>query len=177
MIDPFPEIHTPRFRLRQFGAADLAFVYKGLSDPQVIRYYGVSFDSPEATRTQLEWYAALEKNKTGIWWAICDAEEQTPLGAAGLNNLVAPHRKAELGFWLLPEYWGNGIIQEAVPFICRYAFDTLGLHRIEAFVETENENSARTLRKLNFRHEGTMSDCEVKNGKFLSLDIYARIRR
>ena len=41
----FPTIKTSRFRLRQFTDADLENVFKGLSHPEVIKYYGVSFNS------------------------------------------------------------------------------------------------------------------------------------
>ena len=66
-------------------------------------------------------------------------------------------------------------MNEAIPPICEYAFKELGLHRIESFVETENVNCKKVMKKFKFIHEGTMKDCEFKNGKFISLDIYSRI--
>jgi len=42
-------------------------------------------------------------------------------------------------------------------------------------VETENINCKKAMAKLDFNHEGTMEDCELKNGKYISLDIYAKI--
>ena len=67
----FPKIETERFTLRQFTRRDLENVYKGLSHPDVIKYYGISFNSIEATNEQIIWFRNLEKNETGIWWAIC----------------------------------------------------------------------------------------------------------
>lgn len=67
-------------------------------------------------------------------------------------------------------------MKEAIPLICDYGFDKLGLHRIEGFVEEDNTNYKNTMAKLDFRHEGTMKDCEINNGKFISLDIYAKIK-
>ncbi|HEX5625455.1 MAG TPA: GNAT family protein [Saprospiraceae bacterium] len=168
-------LKTDRLLLRPFADHDLPMVFKGLSHPQVIPYYGVRYDSLEATNAQMEWFAALEKNGTGQWWAICSSHNRIFYGAGGLNNLNREHRKAEIGFWLLPEYWGQGILAEAVPLILDYGFHKLELHRIEAFVETENQNCIRALAKLPFEHEGTMRDCEIKNGRKISLDIYARL--
>jgi len=51
----------------------------------------------------------------------------------------------------------------------------MDLHRIEGFVETDNVNCKNAMKKLDFIHEGTMKDCEIKNGKFISLDIYAKL--
>ncbi|MBW1298399.1 GNAT family N-acetyltransferase, partial [Aquimarina litoralis] len=86
-------------------------------------------------------------------------------------------QKAEIGLWLLPEYWGKGIMKEAMPLICNYAFHDLGLHRIEGFVDSENENCKRAMAKLDFNHEGTMKDCEIKDGKYISIDIYAQLKK
>lgn len=166
-------IQTTKLLLRQIIQADLPNIYKGLSHPKIIPYYGVSFDSLEATQEQMDWYDQLEKEKTGIWWAICDLASNTFLGAAGFNNLDHLNKKAEIGMWLLPEYWGKGIMKEVFPLICNYAFQELKLHRIEGFVESENQNCKKAMAKLNFQWEGCMHDTEIKNGKFISLDIYA----
>ncbi|WP_159521706.1 GNAT family N-acetyltransferase [Sunxiuqinia indica] len=172
----FPIIETNRFILRQFTGSDLRNVFKGLSHPDVIQYYGISFDTIEGTKEQITWFRDLEKNGTGIWWAICKKEDLTFIGAGGLNDLEKENRKAEIGFWLLPENWGNGIMKEVMPVICNYGFEKLGLHRIEGFVESENKNCKSGLAKLDFKHEGTMIDCELKNGRYVSIDIYALIK-
>ncbi|MCE7040517.1 GNAT family N-acetyltransferase [Dyadobacter sp. CY312] len=172
----FPTIKTDRLLLRQFVDGDLENVYTGLSNPDVIKYYGVSFDSLEATREQMVWFADLEKKETGIWWAVCSSDKNTFYGGIGFNNLCKEHRKAEIGFWLLPEFWGKGILKEAMPLVLNHAFTFHGLHRIEAFVESENQNCKIYLNKMSFRHEGTMINCEIKNNEFISVDIYARLK-
>lgn len=172
----FPIIKTERLLLRQFVDNDLENVFKGLSHPEIIKYYGVSFQTLEATKEQMTFFADLEKNETGIWWAVCSADNKTFYGAGGLSSLNKEHKKAEIGFWLISEFWGNGIMKEAMPLICNYGFDNLELHRIEGLVESENENCKNAMAKLDFQHEGTMKECEIKNGKFISLDIYAKVK-
>lgn len=172
----FPSIKTNRVLLRRFTENDLENLFKGLSHPNIIKYYGVSYDSLESTKKQLGFFRDLEKNKTGIWWAVCSPDDKIFFGAGGLNNLDKEHQKAEIGFWLLTEFWGKGIMVEAMPLICNYGFENFNLHRIEGIVETENINCKKNMTKLGFDHEGTMKDCEIKNGKFISLDIYAKIK-
>lgn len=172
----FPIIKTERLLLRRFTEADLENVFKGLSHPEIIKYYGVSYQTLDSTKKQMEFFADLEKNGTGIWWAVCSLDNKIFYGAGGLNSLNKEHKKAEIGFWLITDYWGQGIMTEAMPLICNYGFNELSLHRIEGLVETENINCKRALDKLGFRHEGTMKDCEIKNGKFISLDIYAKLK-
>lgn len=174
MKTTFPILESERLILRPFKSSDLENVYKGLSHPDVIKYYGVSFHSLEATKEQMKWFADLEKNGTGFWWAVCAKEDRTFLGGGGLNDLDKELCKAEIGFWLLPEYWGKGYMSEAMPLILDHSFDKLGLHRIEGFVETENKNCINALQKLNFTYEGTKENCEIKNGEPINLDVYIK---
>lgn len=168
-------LKTDRLLLRAFQESDIENVFKGLSDPIVTKYYGISFDSLAATKEQMTWFKNLEKEGTGKWFAVCSLDNQQFYGAGGLNNLSKEHKKAEIGFWLLKEFWGQGIMKEAMPLICNYGFNELALHRIEGFVESENTNCKKVMDQLNFNYEGTMKDCEIKNGKFISLDIYANV--
>lgn len=176
MTKEFPILRTERLLLRRFVDSDLNNVFKGLSHHDVIKYYGVSYQTLEATKDQMKFFTELETTETGIWWAVCSVDSETFYGAGGLNSLIKEHKKAEIGFWLLPEFWGKGIMSEAMSLICTYGFDHLGLHRIEGIVETENNNCKNAMTKLDFQHEGTMRDCEIKNGRFISLDIYAKIK-
>ena len=175
MTTEFHNIKTERLLLRQFVESDIESVFKGLSHPDIIKYYGVSYRTIEDTKEQMKFFADLEKNKTGIWWAVCSLDNKIFYGAGGLNSISREHKKAEIGFWLLSDFWGQGIMTEAMPLICNYGFDKLGLHRIEGMVETENTNCKNAMAKLDFRHEGTMRECEIKNGKFISLDIYSKL--
>lgn len=165
-------IKTNRILLREIVEADLKNVFQGLSDPQVIQHYGVSYQTLEATREQMDWFAAPEQQ----WFAICSVETGIFWGAGGLNDISKEEHKAEIGLWLLPDYWGNGIMGEAMPLICQYGFDELGLRRIEGFVESDNVNCKRAMAKLDFAYEGTMKDCELKNGVPISLDTYAKAK-
>lgn len=176
MHTQFPVLKSQKLLLRQIVDGDLENVFKGLSHPDVVRYYGVSFVTLEATKEQMRFFADLEATETGIWWAVCSLADHSFYGATGFNNLSKSHKKAEIGCWLLPEFWGKGIMPEAMQLISNYGFSDLGLHRIEGFVETENRNCKKAMEKLNFQLEGTMRDCEIKNGTYISLDIYARLK-
>jgi ribosomal-protein-alanine N-acetyltransferase len=169
-------ITTQRLTIRKITPEDIQHVFKGLSHPDVIKYYGVNFMTLEATQEQMDWYADLEKNKTGQWFAVCSKDNGTFYGAGGYNDRDANNRKAEIGFWLLPEYWGKGIMGEAMPKIFDYGFEELNLHRIEGFVESSNDKCKKAVAKVGFNYEGTMVDCEVKNGSFISVDVYAKFR-
>ena len=176
MKKEFPILESDRVIIRQFQDSDVANVFVGLSHPDVIKYYGISFNSLEATQAQMAWFKQLEVDETGIWWAVCSKADGSFLGAGGFNEMDNQSKKAEIGFWLLPESWGVGYLTEVMPMIMHYGFNELDLHRIEGFVESNYYNCKKGLKKLQFVHEGTMKDCEIKNGAFISLDIYASSR-
>ncbi|MAW95004.1 MULTISPECIES: GNAT family N-acetyltransferase [unclassified Leeuwenhoekiella] len=170
MNTPTPTFKTDRLLIRAITDADLENIYHGLSNPEVIKHYGISFDSLEATKEQMLWFA----DEKQMWWAICALDNQSFYGAAGLNDINHQEHKAEIGLWLLPQFWGKGIMKEVLNLISDYGLNQLNLNRIEGFVETENTNCKRAMAKLNFKLEKTLKDCELKNGKLISLDVYAK---
>jgi len=94
-------------------------------------------------------------------------------GAVGLYYLDKELHKAEIGFWLIPDYWRKGIISESVLLALQYGFQKMDLRRIEAEIETENIRSINLLKKLHFVYVGTKKDCEIKYGMHISVDLYA----
>lgn len=171
----FPTLSTARLLLRQIQPDDIAHIYAGLSHPDVIKYYGVSYDSLAATSIQMDWYTQLEQRGTGRWWAICAHDTQTFLGAVGFNDWHQEHRKAQIGYWLLPPYWGQGFMHEALVSVCNFGYQTMALHRIAASVEPANTASRRVLAHMGFQYEGTLRQCERKADGFLDLEIHAKL--
>jgi ribosomal-protein-alanine N-acetyltransferase len=58
------------------------------------------------------------------------------------------HYRAEIGYMLLPEYHGKGIVSEAVKEVVKYGFEVMKLHSIEAVLDPENYGSAKGLEKM-----------------------------
>ena len=169
----FPQLETRRFFLQQIVKSDQPFIFKGLSDPRVIPYYGVHFKSYDATSAQMDFYKNLWEEKSGCWWKIVDKENMQPVGACGMNAYNPVHEKAEIGYWLLPEYWKMGIMPEVLPVMIRYLFQNWKLHRVEAVIEQGNEASIRLSEKLGFKFEGILRESEIKEGKRLNLLMYS----
>ena len=65
-------------------------------------------------------------------------------------------------------------MKEVLPLISNYGFEKIKLSRIEGFVETNNLNCKNAMSKLYFVNEGTIKDSEIKNGKSISIDVYAK---
>lgn len=87
------------------------------------------------------------------------------------------HRQtAELGYYIAEEYWGKGIMTEAVRQLCDYVFTHSDIIRIYAEPFAYNVGSCRVLEKAGFKCEGTLRGNAVKNGKVLDMKMYSRLR-
>jgi [ribosomal protein S5]-alanine N-acetyltransferase len=166
---------TGRLLIRDISDDDLHFVYEGLSHPEVIKYYGVSYKTAEETKSQLAWYKDIEANNTGKWWLINVRESASPAGAIGFNYHQPQHKRIEIGFWLLPSFQGKGFMHEAVENVIPLAVAKWNVHRIEAMVEPENSASARLLIQCGFIREGLLRDYELKDERYISLEVYSRL--
>lgn len=173
----FPELDSERFLLQQIVRADQAFIFEGLSHPEVIPYYGVWYDTFEAVGAQMDFYEEQWNSGTGCYWKIVNRQTGERTGVIGFNNYQQKHNKAEIGYWLLPRFWRKGIISEVLPVVIRYMQHDKKVHRIESLVEEGNEDSYKVMERAGFRYEGTMRDCEIKRGKYISLRIYSLLSK
>jgi [ribosomal protein S5]-alanine N-acetyltransferase len=83
---------------------------------------------------------------------------------------------ADLTFWIGRPFWGRGIALGAVRAATAYAFDTLGLRRVQAFVFDWNPAAARVLEKGGFKLEGRLRDYVSKDGRLGDALLFARLR-
>ena len=81
----FPELATQRFLLQQVLPEDQQFVFEGLSHPDVIPFYGVRYDTLEATTKQMEWYEKSYNDGTGGPWKIVGNATGEKIGVIANN--------------------------------------------------------------------------------------------
>lgn len=169
-----PHLTTSRLQLRPVADTDHEMVFKGFSHPDVIKYFDINFKTLEATVEQMEWYKTNVQNNTGCYWVVYN-EQHAFMGVFSIYHIHAEYRKAEIGYWLFPEFWNLGYASEALKAMLDFAKQTLNLHRIAAEIEPENVGSWKMLQKIGFELEGTFRDYEFKNGKFNDLQVWAKL--
>jgi len=84
--------------------------------------------------------------------------------------------RAEIGYWLSPEFWGAGITTNAVAAFVWYAFTEFELTRLTAHVFSHNTASARVLEKNGFKLEGTLREHFLKDGTLLDAHVYGLLK-
>jgi ribosomal-protein-alanine N-acetyltransferase len=78
------------------------------------------------------------------------------VGEVSLGSVQrGPFQSANVGYWIDEGHAGRGYMPEAVALVLRYAFEELGLHRVEAAIVPRNKRSRRVVEKLGMRDEGT----------------------
>ncbi|WP_437734139.1 GNAT family N-acetyltransferase [Sorangium sp. So ce1335] len=177
LFDPFPVLTTPRLRLRALGPGDAERVFRLRSDPEVTRYLG---RAPDSSLADAEQHLAVIREgirtDAAIYWGITRKESGELVGTGGFWRWNKPHRWAEIGYGLLPELWGQGIMTEALGAMLPFGFESMDLHRVEAQLDPENRASARLLERLGFAREGQQRQNWYHEGRFTDTAVYGLLR-
>lgn len=117
---------------------------------------------------------SADENET-FAFAITVADKA--VGSIGVFRQGNIHRQtAELGYYLAEEYWGRGMMTEAVRQICEYVFTGSDIIRIYAEPFAYNAASCRVLEKAGFQYEGTLRSNAVKNGRVIDMKMYSLLK-
>src|SRR5690242_11689327 len=107
----------------------------------------------------------------------CVKIEAAAVGGIGVHSGEDVHRRtAMVGYWLGEEFWGRGIMTEALTAVTDFCFNSFSLRRISAEVFSNNPASARVLEKAGFIFEGRLKNHVLKDGKVLDTLLYARAK-
>jgi ribosomal-protein-alanine N-acetyltransferase len=174
----FPSLESDRLRLRQLTSDDVEFVFRHFSDPRVTEYL---MDEPPLTelgqaRAIIDFYADPE-SKPHNRWGIALKSDRRLIGTCGYHKWSKEHSRAEIGYDLSPDFWGRGIMAEALKVALRNGFEAMDLNRVDALVYVENVRSVKLLEKLGFRTEGTLRDYFFLNGEFFDHYLMSLLRR
>lgn len=157
MTDAFhqlPTLTAARLRLRQLLPDDRDALYAVYADPVAMRYWSrpPMRDPAEAAAliAEIEDYRA---RGSLLQWGV-EVDGQI-IGSVTLFYLNPAQGRAEVGYILRSDRWGQGYATEAVARLLQHA-QALGLRRIEADVDPRNTPSLRLMQRLGFRREGLL---------------------
>ena len=170
--------NTNRLTLRRFLVSDAPFILRLLNEPS---YHSNIGDRGIRTLEQAEDYCVTVlqrsylENQFGLYLVEmsqnqnADPNSAQPIGFCGLVNRDGLDG-VDLGYALLPRYWGQGYAKEACLAVMSHARDAIGLDEVLAIVSQRNEASSRLLLRLGFVADGVFvlpSDDET-------LDLFRR---
>ena len=178
VLKDLPTLETERLILRKMVLNDAEAVFAYASNSEVSRYtLWETHRSIEDSRAFLEFATQKYENGGEPDWGIVYRGNGCLVGACGLVNWEAEHARAEVGFVLSREYWGRGLMSEAVRAILRFGFERMNLNRIEARCIAENAASARVMEKAGMVYEGTLRQREYIKGAYRDIKLYATLKK
>jgi RimJ/RimL family protein N-acetyltransferase len=117
----------------------------------------------------------LPENNPPKFFAI-EVDKQL-VGSIGIISKTDIYRKNfEIGFFLVENFWGKGIITRAIKAVSSYAFSEFDIVRIYAETFSDNIGSQRALEKAGFRLEATLKRSIIKNEIIKDSCIYSILR-
>ncbi|CAM4136707.1 acetyltransferase [Bacillus manliponensis] len=149
--------HTERLRFQKYTMDDLDFYASLWSNEKVIRYIGSGTPKTyEQCKRSLEhWISTKYENGLGLFVMI-DKETGVPIGHAGLvRQRVDGKQEVEIGYWLLPNYWGNGYAKESAAAFRNYGFQVLKLNKLISLINPNHPASIFVARKVGMSYEKT----------------------
>jgi ribosomal-protein-alanine N-acetyltransferase len=175
---PFPSLLTPRLLLRALRPDDLQDLYIYASDPEIDRYtpWDHYTGMDEAVADLDGFLKEYEQEGRGISFGIQHQADRRLIGIATFSPPHKHHRRAELGYTISREYWGQGYATEAARELVRFAFEDIGLVRLEAVCLPDNLASVRVLEKIGMHFEGLLHSYQTWKGVPSDLCMYAIVR-
>jgi ribosomal-protein-alanine N-acetyltransferase len=148
------------------------------SDPLVMRYIGKPPHASVAeTLAFLQRNRALYPAREGVRWVITRRGSDRLIGSCGHWRLMKEHLRAEIGYDLLPAFWGQGLMDEALRAILRFGFATMGLHSAEAQIDPAHVRSRRVLERLGFQQDGLLRENFLCMGQFTDTAVFTLLAR
>jgi putative acetyltransferase len=168
-------LETERLLLRKWQESDLADFYEYAKNPNIGPKAGWKpHDSLLESREIL--HSFIEKEEV---WAVVYKENFKVIGSVGLHNdskRMLPNIKM-VGYVLSEDYWGLGLIPEAVIEIMRYAFEKLAIDLLTIYHYPFNYQSRRVIEKCGFRYEGILRmGSQIYNGQIYDDVCYSLLK-
>lgn len=98
-------------------------------------------------------------------------------GLVGIKDIDEANQKAEIGYWISPEFQNKGIATTTSNFLIAHSFNELNLNRLQVRIGTKNVQSNRVAEKLKFRLEGIQRDGELLVSGFHDLNVYSLLKK
>jgi ribosomal-protein-alanine N-acetyltransferase len=134
------------------------------------------FPHPYTEANAREFLSHVTQQRSPTVWAI--EVDGVAAGGIGLVQLTDVERvSAEIGYWLGEQFWGRGVMTDALKAVTAEAFRQLDLRRIFALPFAENIGSIRVLEKAGYVLEGRLRQSAIKDGVIRDQLMYGTYRR
>lgn len=172
-----PEIETKRLFLRPVEEGDACDMFEYYHDPAVLKYLTLQPHKhvDDTLKAIKQYFLTYEKRQVPQTWVIVWKENEKVIGNLDIHTIEGDC--GEIGYLLHQDYWGKGIMREAVEQLVYVGFNHVGLRRIEALYEVTNHASEKVLAACGFQKEGVLRQyAKLSDGKYHDMVITSILR-
>ena len=164
-------------KIRRWELSDARDLAAALSNKKIQDNLRDGLPYPYTEQDGKEFISAMLAANENDTFAFAITVNGKVIGSIGAFRQGNIHRQtAELGYYIAEEYWGKGIMTEAVKQLCDYVFSHTDIIRIYAEPFAYNIGSCRVLEKAGFQYEGTLRSNALKNGNVFDMKMYSKLK-
>jgi len=170
--ESLPMLAGATVTLRELRASDAPSLFALLTTEEVSRFISPPPSTVDGFEKFIAW--TLRQRSVGSYacFAVTIDSTDTAIGIFQLRQLEPGFGTAEWGFAIGSAYWGSGVFQEGAELLVRFAFETVGVHRLEARAAVRNGRGNGALRKIGAVQEGLLRKSFLKNGEYLDQALW-----
>lgn len=164
-VNLLPILETERLRLTPLAADDARHIFPLMRDAEVMAFWDMpESDDPDVVANIVAGQVAEMDEGKAVYWALRPLADDRFIGTCDLSEIDRRHKRAEVGFMLGRDAWGQGYALEAMRAVLHYAA-TRGLRRLLARTHLGNRRSDSLLEKLGFEEEGLLRGHVLRDGE------------
>ena len=170
-----PTLRGQQVVLRELRASDAASLFALLTTEEVSRFISPPPSTVEGFERFIAWTLRQRAAGTYACFAVTVAGFDTAIGIFQVRGTEPGLGTAEWGFAIGSAFWGTGVFQEGAALVLDFAFETIGVHRLEARAAVKNGRGNGALQKLGAVQECLLRKSFLKNGEYLDQVLYAML--
>ncbi len=159
--------------LRELRASDAQSLFALLTTQEVARFISPPPSTVEGFERFIAWTIRQRSAGTYACYAVTLKGFDTAIGIFQVRETEPGFGTAEWGFALGSPFWGMGLFEDGAELVLAFAFDTLGVHRLEARAAVKNGRGNGALQKIGAVQEGILRKSLLRNGEYLDQVLYA----
>jgi len=158
--------------LRELRSTDAPSLFALLTTEEVSRFISPPPTTVDGFEKFIAWTHRQRRAGSYACFAVTLANDDTAIGIFQLRELEPGFGTAEWGFAIGSPYWGTGVFQEGAEMLVSFAFEQVGVHRLEARAAVRNGRGNGALRKIGAVQEGILRKSFLKNGEYLDQTLW-----
>jgi [ribosomal protein S5]-alanine N-acetyltransferase len=168
-----PTLRGQQVVLRELRASDAASLFALLTTEEVSRFISPPPTTVEGFERFIAWTLRQRTAGTYACFAVTVAGFDTAIGIFQVRETEPGFGTAEWGFAMGSAFWGTGVFQDGAALVLDFAFETIGVHRLEARASVKNGRGNGALLKMGAVQECVLRKSFLKNGEYLDQMLWA----